>query len=89
MCPHCGLKKPHQHPFARGVNDVANGMIVLGLLGTILTMLAFCAIGAGADDRRDAGEALEVSEVYILQERTPQYPSRELRRVRCEIEKKA
>ena len=41
-------------------------MIGLGLLGTILMILAFCAIGAGADDRRDAGAALEVGEVYIL-----------------------
>lgn len=78
VCPHCGLKKPHQHPFARGFNDFANGLIGLGLLLTILA-LAFGVLAG--DDRRVAGDALEVGRVYILQDRTPQYPPRELRRV--------
>lgn len=43
------------------------------------------AFGAFADDRRIAGDALEVGKVYILQDRTPQYPPRKLRRVRGDM----
>ena len=59
----------------------ANGLIGLGLLLTLLLV----AFGVSADDRRVAGDALEVDRVYILQDRTPQYPPRKLRRVRGDM----
>ena len=46
VCPHCGLKKPHQHPAIRGFNDFTNGLIGLGLLLTILLILGMCVFGA-------------------------------------------
>ena len=58
-----------------------HGLIGLGLLLTLLLV----AFGAFADDRRIAGDALEVGKVYILQDRTPQYPPRKLRRVRGDM----
>ena len=42
VCPQCGLKKPHEHPFTRSLNDLGNGLMGLGLLLTILGAFAFC-----------------------------------------------
>ena len=84
VCPHCGLKKPHEPAFIRGMHGVANGMITLGLLSVSLLMLGFCVAGA-AGDRHVAGDALEVGKIYILQEWTPQHPPRNLRRVRGDM----
>ena len=63
-CPNCGLKKPHQHPFARGFNSFANSLIAIGLLLTLL-LIGFAAIGG--DHARVGGEALWAKECYILQ----------------------
>ena len=45
VCPRCGLKKPHQHPFARGFNEITNGLMGLGLLLILVPLLGFCAFG--------------------------------------------
>ncbi len=47
----------------------------------IALLLVLATFPVAADDRHVAGDALEVGKVYILQEKTPQYPPRELRRV--------
>ena len=42
VCPACGLKKPHQHPIARGINSLANMLMVVGLLITVLGVVGTC-----------------------------------------------
>lgn len=45
VCPHCGLKKPHLHPFVRGVEEFGNALIAIGLLAILLPLLGFCVVG--------------------------------------------
>ena len=45
VCPHCGLKKPHEPRFIRSLHDLGNSLMGLGLLSIILVMLGFCAMG--------------------------------------------
>ena len=44
-CPHCGLKKPHQHPFFRGMEELSNALMGIGLLIILLPILGFCVFG--------------------------------------------
>lgn len=85
VCPHCGLRKPHEPAFISGMHQTANGLMALGLLAIILVFLVMCVGAATAEPIRVAGDALEVDRVYILQDRTPQYPPRNLRRVRGDL----
>ena len=48
VCPHCGLKKPHQHPISRSFNSFATGLIVLGLLLILVLMLGFCILSVAS-----------------------------------------
>ena len=41
ICPHCGIKKPLQHPVLCGINDVANGMMGCGCLLMLIPLLLF------------------------------------------------
>ena len=44
ICPHCGLKKPHEPDFIRYVNYIAGSLMGLGfLLFFLLAMLGMCA----------------------------------------------
>ena len=64
-CPNCGIKKPHQHPFARGFNTFANGLMALGILLILLPLLGMCVFGAvGGEHRHVSGDALEARECY-------------------------
>ncbi len=42
-CPHCGAQKPNQSKFEYGLHQVANGLIGIGLIGTLLLAFVYCA----------------------------------------------
>ena len=68
VCPQCGLKKPHQGAFTRGLNDLAKGLLALGLLVILVPLLGMCVLGAFAGDHRHvAGDRLWPQECFILE----------------------
>lgn len=67
VCPHCGLKRPHDLAIQHTLNAVAKACFGLGLLLCLLVPLGMCAFGALAGGHRHvAGDALERKECYIL-----------------------
>ena len=75
VCPHCGLKKPHQGSSARGINALANGLMKLGLLLILLPLLGMCVFALAGEHRRLAGDALWAKECFILQAPVELHPA--------------
>ena len=46
VCPHCGLKKPHEPKVIRAIGDIGNALMALGLLAILVPMLGFCVFSA-------------------------------------------
>ncbi len=68
VCPHCGLKRPHDLAIQHGLNSAAGAFFKVGCALIVLAFVAVLAVGAlGGDHRHVAGDQLWVKECFILQ----------------------